>query len=1056
MRDGQGASGRSRARFVRACGVLPAFVGLGALVGWAFDLPVLTTFGTGLLPVAPSTAALLLLSGVALAGDPDGRGPGVSRRASASTWGIVAVLACIFLAAATVGYRIEAEHLGFPANCTPPGPPLGHMVPVTAVTFLVLAAAFLLSSGVPAASQASWRRRGAWIGAWSVVAFYLVLLVVFSYGFLVAVSGPVLPPALGTVFGFVLLGTGLALRAAPGAGAGKPVPSVARPGVPGVGAVATVFALLALGIVVAGFVFFRGAEERYRGSVERQLEFEASLRAEALERWRGERLADADLLRTNPAFVALCRRVLRDPPDEEARFLLGAWLDGLQRGRGYLWAALLDSQGRARLSSPPSAGPGEGAPGLPFLAAIAAGNAAMLDFHRDVPGGPVHLSVMAAVPGVEPSGKPALVLLAIDPSARVLPFLAEHPGSAGSHGASLVRREGDVADVFESLGTPDGGRVLVRRAPPVSSDAVEARAARGEQGVVMGADANGTAVLAVLHPVRGSPWVLVVRSPLAEVFSASRTRLWGTVFVVLLLVAGAGAGVSALWKREESHLLHERFASDERFRKVFETSPDAVTLTRVEDGVLVAANEGFRRILEYSGEEVLGRVAAELGFWRNPGEREALVDELRRTGLVENLESTFVTRSGNEIVCLLSASFVELDGRPHVLILSRDITGRKKAEEELRVEQERLDLAVTATGLGLYDWNVRSGAVLFGDRWAAMFGYRVDELAPHFSTWLERVHPDDLPASRKAAEDAFRDGTPYSCEYRMRHRDGSWRWILDQGRIVTRDEQGEVIRFVGANLDITERRQAAERIRGMNEELERRVAERTVQLASSVRELEAFSYSLAHDLKTPLRAIAGYATLLEKDQGARLDDEGRSWLAKVRSGAVTMGQLIEELLEYSRLDRREMRAERVDVDAVVRAVVASRDEEIRSKGGVVRIVPGGTQATADPVGLELALCHLLDNALKFHVPGKSAEVTVTTSNPAGRAVVVVRDEGIGFDLKYHDRIFEIFQRLGRLEEYPGTGVGLALVRRVVQRMGGSVRAESAPGAGATFTIELPS
>lgn len=224
MRDGQGASGRSRARFVRACGVLPAFVGLGALVGWAFDLPVLTTFGTGLLPVAPSTAALLLLSGVALAGDPDGRGPGVSRRASASTWGIVAVLACIFLAAATVGYRIEAEHLGFPANCTPPGPPLGHMVPVTAVTFLVLAAAFLLSSGVPAASQASWRRRGAWIGAWSVVAFYLVLLVVFSYGFLVAVSGPVLPPALGTVFGFVLLGTGLALRAAPGAERGSRCP----------------------------------------------------------------------------------------------------------------------------------------------------------------------------------------------------------------------------------------------------------------------------------------------------------------------------------------------------------------------------------------------------------------------------------------------------------------------------------------------------------------------------------------------------------------------------------------------------------------------------------------------------------------------------------------------------------------------------------------------------------------------------------------------------------------------------------------------------------------
>jgi PAS domain S-box-containing protein len=142
----------------------------------------------------------------------------------------------------------------------------------------------------------------------------------------------------------------------------------------------------------------------------------------------------------------------------------------------------------------------------------------------------------------------------------------------------------------------------------------------------------------------------------------------------------------------------------------------------------------------------------------------------------------------------------------------QDITARKQSEEILRIEQERLDLAVSATGLGLYDWNPKTGAVLFSERWAAMFGYRLDELPDHPLAWSERVHPDDLPLVREATQAAFRDGTPLNCEYRMRHRDGSWRWILDQGRIVTRDAQGEVIRFVGADLDITERKRAEEQL----------------------------------------------------------------------------------------------------------------------------------------------------------------------------------------------------------------------------------------------------
>lgn len=154
----------------------------------------------------------------------------------------------------------------------------------------------------------------------------------------------------------------------------------------------------------------------------------------------------------------------------------------------------------------------------------------------------------------------------------------------------------------------------------------------------------------------------------------------------------------------------------------------------------------------------------------------------------------------------------------------------KRSEAALKLEQERLDLAVSAAGLGLYDWNPQSGSVIFGDRWGALFGYSLNELPGLYSTWSERVHPEDLPTTRKATADAFRNGTPYTCEYRMRHKDKSWHWILDQGRIVDRDEQGEVVRFVGAIIDITERKHAEESILAASQKLTLHTQQTTVAI----------------------------------------------------------------------------------------------------------------------------------------------------------------------------------------------------------------------------------
>ncbi|GGJ87374.1 hypothetical protein GCM10010123_16210 [Pilimelia anulata] len=262
------------------------------------------------------------------------------------------------------------------------------------------------------------------------------------------------------------------------------------------------------------------------------------------------------------------------------------------------------------------------------------------------------------------------------------------------------------------------------------------------------------------------------------------------------------------------------------------------------------------------------------------------------------------------------------------------------------------------------------------------------------------------------------------------------------------DAAGRPYAVAGISTDITEQKRAEDEVRRLNSELEKRVRERTAELEASTRELDAFSYSVSHDLRAPLRAMEGYAQILREDYGAVLDDEGRRYLDRVQANAVRMASMIDDLLHLSRAARSEMCREFTDLNQIIGTVIEELQQETPDREVAVAVAPGLT-TEGDPALIRLVVQNLISNAWKF--TGRTADARITVDSPEP-GTFRFADNGAGFDMTYVDKLFDPFQRLHTTSDFEGTGIGLAIVHRIVRRHGGRVWAESAPGAGATFWL----
>lgn len=277
-------------------------------------------------------------------------------------------------------------------------------------------------------------------------------------------------------------------------------------------------------------------------------------------------------------------------------------------------------------------------------------------------------------------------------------------------------------------------------------------------------------------------------------------------------------------------------------------------------------------------------------------------------------------------------------------------------------------------------------------------------------------------------------------------------WIQSESqqltdKLVTANQQ-----LQDANIEL---RHGETRYRELTTALEQRVGERTMELKRAYDELEGFSYAVAHDLKAPLRAINGFAHLFEQEMQGQLTERAREHLGRIRNGSLKMATLIDDLLSYSHIDRRGLQASVVSLPTLVDQVASHYNDEVQRRGITLIVVVEPMTVRVDASGLALALRNLVENALKYTRDTKNPRIAIVCRRKDSGILLAVTDNGIGFEMQYHDHIFKLFQRLHRDDQYPGTGIGLALVRKAIERMGGRVWAQSKPGEGATFTIELP-
>ena len=782
------------------------------------------------------------------------------------------------------------------------------------------------------------------------------------------------------------------------------------------------FAVLAAGIIATGYLSYRNYERRFRIETERQLSAIAELKVNELVRWRKERLGDAGILFKNASFSALVRNFFRRPADSESRGQLQVWLDNYRTHYEYDRIFLLDAQCVERISAPETPEPVaahllEQAPKI-----LRSDRVTFLDFHRDSPDRPIHLSVL--VPILDGgSDRPALgiLVLRIDPGKYLYPYISRWPAPSRSAETLLVRRDGNDALYLNELKFQKN-TALNLRVPLTAIDVPAVKAALGREGIAEGVDYRGVRVAACVRAVPDSPWFLVDCMDTAEVYAPARERLWVTVGLVGALFLGAGAGVGLIWRHQRARFYRElyrtaeaRRESEDKHRTLFETMAQGVVYQNAE-GHIITANPAAERILGLTLDEMLGRKSTD-PRWRAihedgsdfPGDTHPAMVALRTGKDVRNVIMGVFHPCDNEYVWIninAMSQFKPDNTKPHqVYTTFEDITERKRAEDALRRAEENFRRSLDDSPLGVRIVNAE-GETLYANR-AILDIYGYDSIEELRATPLgDRYTPESYGEFQLRKEKRLQGEVgPPEYQISIVKKNGEIRRLQ-----VFRKEVfwNGTRRFQTLYHDVTEQKRAEEAVQ------------------AALREKEVLLREIHHRVKNNMQVIS---SLFNLQAGHIKDEEARRILKEGQTRIRSMGLIHEKLYQSRDLSK-------IDFSAYIRSLSVHLFHAYRIDANQVRLETELEDVHLDinaAVPCGLLVNELISNALKHAFPeGRKGVVKIGLRRREDGAVELrVADDGVGFPEKLDFRRTE--------------SLGLQIVNLLIGQLDGSIELERKRG-----------
>lgn len=562
--------------------------------------------------------------------------------------------------------------------------------------------------------------------------------------------------------------------------------------------------------------------------------------------------------------------------------------------------------------------------------------------------------------------------------------------------------------------------------------------------------------------------------------------VWTEGFIIPIFDSKGGLTMfsGTLYDLTEEIAIQEKLKeSEERFRTAFHTSPDSININSMKDGLYIDVNQGFTDITGFSRKETIGKTSAEINIWADLKDRKRLVKGLKENGIVNNMEAKFRMKDGKIVTGLMSAKVIMLNGEPHILSITRNIEDLKKIEKELItlnkvghklnsvldkkecvriILEEILEITNASASFLLIrkGEDLEAEEILFKDPLKKFKEFPVHKVAECLCGLAVKdkksIFSKDIFKDTRCTWDECKGAGLRSAAAIPLIKEGEAFAVLGLGSFeeIDFEQNDKFLETLAGDFSIyLQNALLHEEIKKHAESLEEKVKKRTKELEDSNRELETFSYSVSHDLRAPLRAISGFSKILYEDFNNKLSGDGKELLEDIIENTKKMGKLIDDLLSLARIGRKKINKSEFDISSLFS--VSFKELKVINPGKDMELIIGKMpRAKCDQTLIRQVALNLLSNAIKFSSGNKKTIIKISGKKIKNGWEYSVSDNGVGFDMRYKDKLFGVFQRLHSQDEFSGTGVGLAIVKKIVDIHGGNVWAESKVGVGSTFYFTL--